>query len=102
MKQEFATSPMIRKQAGLKRLASLLEELRVIDVMKENRPGIFRLKSKAFLHFHYHPDGNIVAEVRMAGPDFVDIGDGWTRFEVWARTGQLALIGAIREYLGIE
>ena len=60
------------KHAGpnaLARIAPLLEALRARPVLRERRPGIFELKSRAFLHFHDDPSG-IFADVRL-GADFV-------------------------------
>ena len=55
--------------ATLARISSLLEELRSRPVLRETRPGVFALKSRAFLHFHDDPSG-IFADVRLA-QDFV-------------------------------
>jgi hypothetical protein len=60
------------KHAGpdaLARIAPLLAELRSRSVLRERRPGVFELKSRAFLHFHDDPSG-IFADVRLA-EDFV-------------------------------
>lgn len=60
------------KHAGpdtLARIVPLLEELRARPVLREPRPGVFELKSRAFLHFHDDPSG-VFADVRLAG-DFV-------------------------------
>ena len=70
----------------------LLGKLRAIDVLKEGQPGIFRWKSKAFLHFHYGHD-NIEADVRITDA-------GWTKFDVSRRAGQQALLRAIRKRVG--
>jgi hypothetical protein len=56
------------KHAGpgtLDRISRLLEELRARPVLRERRPGVFYLKSRAFLHFHDDPSG-IFADVRLA------------------------------------
>ena len=56
------------KHAGpdaLARIAPLLAELRARPVLRERRPGVFELKSRAFLHFHDDPSG-IFADVRLA------------------------------------
>jgi hypothetical protein len=56
------------KHAGPRTLACispLLEELRARTVLREKRPGVFYLKSRAFLHFHDDPSG-IFADVRLA------------------------------------
>ena len=60
------------KHAGpdtLARIAPLLAELRARGVLRERRPGVFELGSRAFLHFHDDPSG-IFADVRLA-EDFV-------------------------------
>jgi hypothetical protein len=48
----------------LEQLSELLEELRQRTLLKEKSPGIFYLKSKAFLHFHDDPFG-IFADVKL-------------------------------------
>lgn len=55
--------------ATLARISPLLDELRARAVLREMRPGVFYLKSRAFLHFHDDPDG-IFADVRLE-EDFV-------------------------------
>jgi len=60
------------KHAGpgtLARISPLLQELRARPVLRETRPGVFELNSRAFLHFHDDPSG-IFADVRLAD-DFV-------------------------------
>ncbi len=51
--------------ATLARISPLLAELRARSVLRESRPGVFYLNSRAFLHFHDDPDG-IFADVRLA------------------------------------
>ncbi len=51
--------------ATLGRISPLLEELRARSVLRERRPGVFYLKSRAYLHFHDDPSG-IFADVRLA------------------------------------
>ncbi len=56
------------KHAGPRTLAEispLLNQLRTRDALREKRPGVFYLKSRAFLHFHDDPAG-IFADVRLA------------------------------------
>jgi hypothetical protein len=48
----------------LEALADLLQELRQRALLKEKSPGIFYVKSKAFLHFHDDPSG-IFADVKL-------------------------------------
>lgn len=55
--------------ATLSRISPLLAELRARPELREARPGVFELKSRAFLHFHDDPSG-VFADVRLAG-DFV-------------------------------
>lgn len=49
----------------LARIAPLLEALRALPALREARPGVFELKSRAFLHFHDDPSG-VFADVRLA------------------------------------
>ena len=52
------------RRDGLRRLANLLEALRSISDLREVSPGTFMHGSHRLLHFHYHPNGQIVADVR--------------------------------------
>ncbi len=85
-------TPRSRRRAGLKRLASLLDELRALSELREGRPGTFRLGSRPFLHFHYHPDGTIVADVRLSNR-------GFTQFDVSEEGGQQEVLSAIERRL---
>ena len=81
------------KHAGpdtLARLSTLLAELRARPVLRERRPGIFELKSRAFLHFHDDPDG-IFADVRLA--------EGFVRLLVTTRSQQADLLDRIDDCL---
>jgi hypothetical protein len=83
------------KHAGprtLARISPLLEELRTRAAIREKRPGVFYLKSRAFLHFHDDPSG-IFADVRLAG-DFV-------RLPVTSRSEQLDMLDRIDDCLSI-
>lgn len=55
---------------ALTRLEPLLRELRKREPLTEKRPGIFHLRSRAFLHFHedpFHEDpARLFADVRPA------------------------------------
>ncbi len=64
------------KHAGpeaLAKLKPLLGELRKREPLREKRPGIFNLRSRAFLHFHEDPTG-LFADVRLT--------DGFSRHPV--------------------
>jgi hypothetical protein len=74
------------KHAGpgvLARISSLLEQLRARSVLREGRPGVFELKSRAFLHFHDDPSG-IYADVRLA--------EGFVRLPVTSSSQQSDLL----------
>jgi len=53
------------------RISLLLRELRARPQIEEKRPGVFYLKSRAFLHFHDDPSG-IFADVLFT-KDFVRV-----------------------------
>ena len=74
----------------LTRIAPLLEQLRTRSVLRERRPGIFELKSRAFLHFHDDPSG-IFADVRLS--------DEFVRLRVTSRAEQSDLLDRIDECL---
>ena len=59
-------------------------------VLRERRPGVFELKSRAFLHFHDDPSG-VFADVRLAR-DFV-------RMPVTSRAQQADLLDRIDDCL---
>jgi hypothetical protein len=71
-------------------LAPLLEELRTRTVLRERRPGVFELKSRAFLHFHDDPSG-LFADVRLA--------DGFLRLPVTSSAEQADFLERIDECL---
>lgn len=81
------------KHAGpdaLARIAPLLVELRARSALRERRPGVFELKSRAFLHFHDDPSG-VFADIRLA-EDFV-------RLPVTSRSDQSDLLDRIDDCL---
>jgi hypothetical protein len=81
------------KHAGpdaLAHISPLLEELRARPVLRERRPGVFELKSRAFLHFHDDP-GGIFADVRLA--------EGFVRLPVTSTSEQSELLERIDECL---
>jgi hypothetical protein len=75
----------------LERLEPLLGRLRSIAVLTEKKPGVFYLKSKAFLHFHEDPTG-VHVDVRLS--------DDFERRRVETKTEQAALLKEIRAALG--
>lgn len=76
--------------ATFERIATLLDALRKIPQLRETRPGIFHLKSRAFLHFHDDPSG-IFADVRLT--------DDFVRLPVTTRAQQTVLLKKVRHYL---
>lgn len=72
--------------ATFARIPKLLEELRARPLLREKRPGVFYLKSRAFLHFHDDPAG-VFADVRLA--------DEFMRFDVTTRSQQAEVLGEI-------
>jgi hypothetical protein len=81
------------KHAGpgtLARIASLLAELRARPALSESRPGVFVLKSRAFLHFHDDPSG-VFADVRLT--------DAFVRMPVTTASEQVDLLERIDDRL---
>ena len=81
------------KHAGpstLARISALLEELRARDALREKRPGVFYLKSRAFLHFHDDPSG-VFADVRLS--------DEFVRMAVTSRSEQSEFLERIDDCL---
>ena len=72
--------------ATLERIGPLLRKLRSRPALREARPGVFSLKSRAFLHFHDDPSG-IYADVRFSA-EFV-------RLRVTTRSEQADLLDRI-------
>ena len=84
--------PRKRRRAGLERIADFLDQLREFSELREPRPAEFELESRPFLHFHYHPDGTIVADVRLSKRRFLP-------FDVSEAAGQLEVLAEIERYL---
>lgn len=76
--------------ATLERIAPLLEALRARPALRERRPGVFSLGSRAFLHFHDDPAG-VFADVRLA--------EGFVRQRVSTAAEQAELLGRIDDCL---
>ena len=72
-------------------LEALLAQLRAIDALAERKPGLFYVKSRAFLHFHEDGD-DVYADCRLDGVEF-------DRRRVTTRTEQQALLSSIRQAL---
>jgi hypothetical protein len=77
--------------ATIERLGPLLEKVRSLGRLSEKKPGIFYLKSRAFLHFHEDGD-EIYADLRLDGSDF-------ERLPCTNRRDQQALVTSIRDHL---
>ena len=77
--------------ATLARIAPLLEALREHPALREPRPGVFTLKSRAFLHFH-DDEAGVFADVKLHG-EFV-------RMRVSDAGEQGDLLAAIDECVG--
>jgi hypothetical protein len=81
--------------------------LRQLGALQEGRAGAFRYRSRDFLHFHFHPDGEIVADVRLSektlagssGPRRSQATRAVTRFDVSDEAGQGQLLSAIESFL---
>jgi len=74
----------------LARISPLLEGLRARPLLRERSPGIFYLKSRAFLHFHDDPTG-IFADVRLT--------DDFVRMPVTSTSQQSSLLKKIDMHL---
>jgi hypothetical protein len=76
---------------ALAQIAPLLNNIRQrVPPLKEKQPGIFYLKSTAFLHFHYDPSG-IFADLKVDG--------NWVRYRVNNNQEWAALLSALDEAL---
>ena len=74
----------------LERIPRLLAELRTRTALRERRPGLFELESRAFLHFHDDPSG-VYADVRLV--------DEFVRMRVTTRSEQSDLLERIDDCL---
>ena len=80
--------------ARLGTIEELLVRLRGIDGLVERSPGVFYVRSRAFLHFHEDGD-DVYADVRLAG-------DGFDRRRVTTRREQQSLVAAIRRVMPVR
>jgi hypothetical protein len=81
------------KHAGdeaLDQLEPLLEALRTMDALRENKRGVFYRRSKAFLHFHEDPTGLFV-DVRCDGE--------FRRFAVGTKSQHNDVVARVRNEL---
>jgi hypothetical protein len=81
------------KHAGkeaIARLEPLIAKIRSFGELRENRPGFFYLKSRAFLHFHEDPKG-LFADVKLE--------DDFSRFPANTAKQQRALVERIGRHL---
>ena len=76
--------------ATFARIPWLLDELRAREALREARPGVFTLRSRAFLHFHDDPAG-VFADVRLT--------DEFVRLPVSSRSEQADLLDRIDDCL---
>jgi hypothetical protein len=76
--------------ASINTLNDLLDQIRGEKVLKEKKPGVFYLKSTAFLHFHEDVSG-LFADLR--------VNDAWQRFPVTALSEQELFIEKFRELM---
>ena len=79
--------------ATIQKLEPLLEKIRCIEGLKEKKPGVYYLKSKAFLHFHEEGD-QVYADVRLHSSDF-------ERRRVTTKQEQAELLRAIKQHRAI-
>ena len=77
-------------QAALGQLESLLQKLRRLPGLVEKKPGIFYVKSSAYLHFHEDPAG-LFADVKLNA-------EGFERFQVNTQPQQAALYKRVRAH----
>lgn len=80
--------------ARLGTIEELLVRLRGIDGLVERSPGVFYVRSRAFLHFHEDGD-DVYADVRLTG-------DGFDRRRVTTRREQQSLVAAIRRVMPVR
>lgn len=73
---------------ALEALGGLLDQVRDVPDLKKRSPGVFYLKSSAFLHFHDDPAG-LFADVRIDGD--------WQRHRVSTKAEQRKVAALIRK-----
>jgi len=78
---------------ALKPLLPLLRQLREIKGLTEKQPGVFYLRSNAFLHFH-DDQGTLYADLKKAG------GMGFERYAVDTPPQQRKLVDDAKRRAG--
>jgi hypothetical protein len=76
--------------AALQQIEPLLVQVRAFGGLVERKPGVFYLRSRAFLHFHEDPSG-VFADLRVS--------DAFQRINVSKQDGHGTLIQCIRTAL---
>ncbi len=79
-------------QQTIKGLEPVLQQISRLPGLVEKKPGVYYLKSKAFLHFHEHGE-EIFADVRLHPPEF-------DRLPATTAAQQRQLVDRIRQFLG--
>jgi hypothetical protein len=77
-------------QAAIALLEPLLVQVRTRSELLEKRPGVFYLKSRAFLHFHEDPKG-LFADIKLA--------EDFSRFPVNTAKQRVRLLERIDRFL---
>ena len=80
-------------EEALKKLQPVLRQLREIKGLREMKPGIFYLRSNAFLHFH-DDQGTLYADLKKAG------GMGFERYAVDTPPQQRKLVDDAKRRAG--
>lgn len=75
--------------AALDTLEPVLAQIRALGAFKEPTPGVFYLRSRAFLHFHEDPAG-LFTDLRAPGAIEFE------RLKIDSHEGRAALMAAIR------
>jgi hypothetical protein len=78
-------------EAALAGIEPLLVELRRLEGIRERKPGVFYMKSVAFIHFHEDPAG-IFADFRRDRE--------WLRLPVNTSAEHRELVRLLREIIG--
>ena len=77
----------------LQQLEPVLQRLRALEGMRERSPGVFYVRSRAFLHFHEDPAGTF-ADIRS--------GSAWVRLPVMTPADADDVVHAASRELGLS